>query len=166
MNALFVADLMRILLILVLLYLAYIDFRTFQLPDFITLPLIATGILFNGFTGTGFVNLQQALLGGVFGYVSLWLLNQLYRFLKKHDGIGMGDAKLLAGLGVWLGWSALPAILLIASIMGLLGGLAWLKLKKQTLNSAFPFGPFLIFAGIIELLWPQKLLNILVISPT
>ena len=161
-----IVDLIRTLLILVLVYLAYIDFQTFQLPDLITLPLIASGIFFNALSSLRFVNLQQSSLGAILGYICLWGLNRLYRFLKKQEGIGMGDAKLLAGLGAWLGWSSLPALLFIASIAGLLGGLAWLKLNKQTIGSAFPFGPFLIFAGIIELLWPQLLQNILIISPT
>jgi leader peptidase (prepilin peptidase)/N-methyltransferase len=67
----------------------------------------------------------------------------------------MGDAKLLAALGAWLGWSTLPSILLMASVTGVLGGIIWLKLRRDHLREAFPFGPFLVIAGIIELLWPQ-----------
>lgn len=78
----------------------------------------------------------------------------------------MGDAKLLAALGAWLGWVALPGILLIASILGLIGGLIWLQWNKQDHRAAFPFGPFLAFAGIIELLWPQLLQTLLLSSPT
>jgi leader peptidase (prepilin peptidase)/N-methyltransferase len=78
----------------------------------------------------------------------------------------MGDAKLLAALGAWLGWGALPGILFLASVTGLIGGMAWLKLNKQSPGSAFPFGPFLVIAGIIELLWPQLLQNLFLISPT
>jgi len=81
--------------------------------------------------------------------------------LKKHDGVGMGDAKLLAALGAWLGAGALPEILLIASLTGLVGGLIWLKWHRSKISHAFPFGPFLAFAGIIELLWPQALQTLL-----
>jgi leader peptidase (prepilin peptidase)/N-methyltransferase len=73
----------------------------------------------------------------------------------------MGDAKLLAALGAWLGWAALPSMLLIASISGLIGGLIYLRWRKKSTHHAFPFGPFLAFAGIIELLWPQHLLPFL-----
>ena len=83
-----------------------------------------------------------------------------------QDGIGMGDAKLLAVLGAWLGWGALPSILFIASTSGIVGGLVWLRLNKQNHQGAFPFGPFLIFAGIIELLWPQLLQHLLLNNPT
>jgi leader peptidase (prepilin peptidase)/N-methyltransferase len=75
--------------------------------------------------------------------------------VKKQDGIGMGDAKLLAALGAWLGWTVLPSLLLIASLAGIVGGLIYLQWKRQNARNAFPFGPFLVFAGIIELLWPQ-----------
>ena len=165
MSELTLIGLIRTLLILVLVYLAYIDIRTFQLPDRITLPLIASGIFFNSFFSHQLANPEASIAGAILGYLCLWTLNRLYRHLKNQDGIGMGDAKLLAGLGAWLGWSSLPAILSIASIVGLLGGLLWLKLKKQNVGSAFPFGPFLIFAGIIELLWPQLFQNILLSSP-
>lgn len=159
-------DLIPALLIFVLVYLAYIDFRSFLLPDIITLPLVAFGIGFNSVSNYPFVNLWQSVLGATLGYLCLWVLNRLYRCHQKRDGIGMGDAKLLAGLGAWLGWEALPAILLIASITGLIGGLLWLKLNKQDFASAFPFGPFICFAGIIGFLWPQFIQNFLIILPT
>ena len=151
----------QISLILILVYLAYIDLRTFRLPDAITLPLILTGLLFNGLSNQGFTSFKDASIGAIAGYSSLWLLNYLYQALKKQNGIGMGDAKLLAALGAWLGWLALPGILLLASLTGLIGGFIWLQWNKQNHRSAFPFGPFLAIAGIIELLWPQTLQTLL-----
>ena len=148
---------MPVFLILALIYLAYIDWRTFQLPNAITLPLILSGLLFNGLSGQGLVSLQDSAIGLLLGYTSIWLINSLYRLMKKHDGMGMGDAKLLAALGAWLGWLALPSILLMACLTGLIGGLIWLHWYAQNHRSAFPFGPFLSIAGIIELLWPQTL---------
>jgi leader peptidase (prepilin peptidase)/N-methyltransferase len=154
-------DLIRIFLILVLAYLAYVDLRTFRLPDVITIPLILAGLCFNSFSSLRFIAAQESIFGGVLGYLLLWLLNRLYRYIKKQDGIGMGDAKLLSALGAWLGWAALPGILFLASISGIIGGMIWLRLNKQNHGSPFPFGPFLIFAGIMELLWPQLLQNLL-----
>jgi leader peptidase (prepilin peptidase)/N-methyltransferase len=148
-------DFIRTALILVLLYLSYIDLRSFRLPDVITLPLIVLGLCFNGNSSLRFVNFETALWGALLGYGVLWLLNFLYRMVKKQDGIGMGDAKLLAALGAWLGWTVLPSLLLIASLAGIVGGLIYLQWKRQNARNAFPFGPFLAFAGIIELLWPQ-----------
>jgi leader peptidase (prepilin peptidase)/N-methyltransferase len=143
------------------MYLAYIDLRTFRLPDVITFPLILSGLLVSGFSNQWLVSFQDSAIGAILGYTSLWLLNLLYRLTKKQDGIGMGDAKLLAALGAWLGWYALPGVLLIASLSGLLGGFIWLQWNKQNHRSAFPFGPFLAIAGIIELLWPQTLQTLL-----
>jgi prepilin signal peptidase PulO-like enzyme (type II secretory pathway) len=145
----------KALLILALIYLAYIDWRTFRLPNAITLPMIFLGIAFNVISDTRFTNPSAALIGACLGYGSLWILNSGYRLLKGQNGIGMGDAKLLGALGAWLGWSALPSILLTASLTGLVGGIIWLKWRNFQLQEAFPFGPFIVIAGIIELLWPQ-----------
>jgi len=154
-------DLIRVLLIVILLYLSYVDLRSFRLPDSITLPLIIAGIVFNFLSPSHYVDVTDSIIGSLIGYGSLWLLNYLYHLIKQQDGIGMGDAKLLAALGAWLGWSALPSILLIASISGLIGGIIYLKWRQHSSQHAFPFGPFLAFAGIIELLWPQNLLTFL-----
>ncbi len=158
-------DWIRICLIAILVYLAYYDLRTFRLPDVITLPLILLGLLFNSLSNQRFISFQDAIIGAILGYTCLWLLNLLYRIVKKQDGVGMGDAKLLAALGAWLGWFALPSILLMASLTGLIGGIIWLQWNKQNHRSAFPFGPFLAIAGIIELLWPQTLQILLLSKP-
>ena len=158
-------DWIRIYLIAILVYLAYYDLRTFRLPDVITLPLILLGLLFNSLSNQRFISFQDAIIGAILGYTCLWLLNLLYRIVKKQDGVGMGDAKLLAALGAWLGWFALPSILLMASLTGLIGGIIWLQWNKQNHRSAFPFGPFLAIAGIIELLWPQTLQILLLSKP-
>ena len=146
---------LRVALVLTLLYLAYIDWHTFRLPNIITLPLIAFGLFFNWLSSAQFATPSSALLGAILGYGLIWTLNTGYRLIKKRNGIGMGDAKLLAALGAWLGWTTLPSVLLIASITGLLGGIAFLKWHHHHIKQAFPFGPFLAIAGIIELLWPQ-----------
>jgi prepilin signal peptidase PulO-like enzyme (type II secretory pathway) len=117
--------------------------------------LIILGIVFNAFSDLRFTTPNSACVGAFLAYGLLWALNTGYRLLKNRDGIGMGDAKLLAALGAWLGLNALPSILLMASIAGILGGIIWLKLRRHHLREAFPFGPFLAIAGIIELFWPQ-----------
>ena len=160
----FESSYLQAILIGVLLYLAYVDFRTFRLPNSITLPLIIAGLGLSAFTSWGFTNAQSALIGACLGYAVLWLPNYVYRLIKKQDGIGMGDAKLLAALGAWLGWSSLPSILLVASVSGLIGGMLWLKWNQHSYGHAFPFGPFLAIAGIIQLLWPQLLTRILPIN--
>ena len=151
-------------LIICLIYLAYVDWRSFRLPDLITLPLIASGIGFNCFSELRFTDPQSAVLGACLGYSFLWALNLAYRIFRGQSGIGMGDAKLLAGLGAWLGWASLPGILLVASVTGLIGGVLWLKWQNQSHQHAFPFGPFLAIAGIITLLWPQLIFPIMTVN--
>jgi leader peptidase (prepilin peptidase)/N-methyltransferase len=142
-----------VIIIGILLILSWIDFRTFLLPDYLTYGLIAYGLLTNIFFELGWASSESSLLGALFGFVSLYALNQLYLKIRGHHGIGMGDAKLLAGLGACLGIESLPYILLIASASGLIGGYVWLKIHEQDHKHAFPFGPFIAFGGIIVLLW-------------
>jgi len=146
------------ILIMALIGLAIIDFRTFRLPDIITVPLMITGLVFNFLFQPGFTSINSALVGVALGFGFLWGINFFYRLLKKQDGIGLGDAKLLAALGAWLGWEVLPEILLLAALLGLVGGWIWLRWQRLAKNQAFPFGPFIAFAGIIALLCPNFLL--------
>jgi len=166
MDNLVATDFMRLLLSIALIYLGYIDLRTFRLPDVITIPMIILGLCFNALSSPAFAAPINALLGAILGFTFLWLMNYLYRIAKKQDGIGMGDAKLLAALGAWLGWQALPLILLVATLSGLIGGVIWLYWNQQSHQKPFPFGPFLAFAGIIELIWPQLLQNLLLSNLT
>jgi len=155
-------SLLRSGLILILLYLAWFDLRTFLLPNKVTYPLILLGLFINTLTPYAFCETVEAWIGGLVAYSSLYLINQIYRQLRDHDGLGMGDAKLFAALGSWLGIAALPFILLIASLLGIIGGLLWLRQHKLSSGYAFPFGPFLVIAGIIEVLWSSQFLNSLI----
>lgn len=101
-----------------LLTLAAIDTRHFWLPDRLTLPLAGAGLLIGGLT-TG-VSLLDRTVGGIAGFAALWGLGAAYRRLRGREGLGGGDAKLLAAIGTWLGWQALPFVLLAASLLGLL----------------------------------------------
>lgn len=164
MDFLTASNLVWSLYILALIYLAYQDARTFCLPNRITLPLIIIGLTLNSFDSSRLVSFSDALAGAVFGYMFFWALNFLYRLIKKQDAIGMGDAKLLAALGAWLGLNSLPEVLLIAAASGSVGGFIWLKIQNQDHCAHFPFGPFLAFAGIIELLWPHFLQAFILIN--
>ena len=118
-----------------------------------TLPLMAYGLTMNGLGILNWATWDSAILGAIFGWTSLYALNALYRKIKGINGIGMGDAKLLGALGALLGWQALPSIVLIASLSGLVGGYLLLKIEGKDLNQAIPFGPFISLGGIITLLW-------------
>ncbi len=148
-----------LIIISTLLILSWIDFKTFLLPDYLTYGLTAYGIIANLFFGLGWASAQSSIFGAMFGFMSLYLLNQLYLKIKGQHGIGMGDAKLLAGLGACLGFQNLPYILLVASFSGLIGGYVWLKVNQKNHTHAFPFGPFIAFGGLVVLIKQVFVIN-------
>lgn len=140
---------------LTLLVLTQIDIDHMLLPDAITLPGIWVGLLVN-LNGT-FTDLHSAVIGAVTGYLALWLVYHLFKWLTGKEGMGYGDFKLLALLGAWLGWQALAACILLASLVGTVYGLAAIVLRGQGRQQPFPFGPFLAVAGWINLMWGEAL---------
>lgn len=130
-----------------LLLMAIIDAEHYWLPDVLTLPLIPAGLL------TCWV-LQPATLiahvaGVALGFSFFFVLAKLYHFLRDRDGIGLGDAKLLAALGAWVSWPGLPDVVAIAAIGGLGFAILRVLVTKQSINSTerIAFGPFLAMAG-------------------
>jgi leader peptidase (prepilin peptidase)/N-methyltransferase len=138
--------------------LFWIDLEIQLLPDTITLPLLWLGLIAN-LNGL-FVDLQSAVIGAIAGYLVLWSITHLYALLTKKIGMGQGDFKLLALLGAWFGWQQLPFLILVSSVLGLMCGFLILRYKKQTLQTPFAFGPYLIIAGGIVLLWKNALLSL------
>lgn len=128
-----------------LIALSAIDIDTQLLPDDITLPFLWLGIFVNIF-GV-FATLQDAVIGAIAGYMSLWSIFWLFKICTGKDGMGYGDFKLLALLGAWMGWQALPVIIIASSLVGAVLGGAILLLQKQDKSQPFPFGPYLAVAG-------------------
>lgn len=124
-----------------LIALTFIDADTQYLPDQLTLPLVWLGLLAN-YVG-GLVSLQQAVLGAVCGYMSLWLLNFVHKLWRGFDGMGAGDFKLLAALGAWLGAAVLPVIVFVAALVGVVAAVVLKAAKSQPIA----FGPCLAIAG-------------------
>lgn len=138
-----------------LISLTMIDFDTQLLPDDITLPLLWAGLLVN-MNGV-FVPLQQAVIGAMAGYLVLWSVYWLFKLVTGKEGMGYGDFKLLAALGAWLGWTMVPLIVLLSSVVGAVIGVAYLAIRKE--SAPFAFGPYIAIAGFIALLWGQPLLH-------
>lgn len=134
-----------------LLMLAMIDWQHQLLPDQITLPLLWFGLLLN-FWGM-FCSIQAAVLGAIVGYSSLWLFAWIFQRITGKVGMGHGDFKLLAMLGAWIGWQALPFIILIASVSGSIIGIGLIIFGKQERHAPLAFGPYLALAGWIALIW-------------
>ena len=145
-----------VLLTWALIALTMIDVDHQLLPDDITLPLMWLGLLFN--LGSTYVSLQDAVIGAMAGYLILWSIYWLFKLLTGKEGMGYGDFKLLAALGAWLGWQALPVIILLSSLVGAVCGIALMLIKRRGKEIPIPFGPYLAAAGWIALLWGDAIM--------
>lgn len=142
-----------------LLALAVIDAQTQLLPDKITLPLVWAGLTWHWVFSSSNM-FDQAFLGALLGYLSLWSLFWVFKLLTGREGMGYGDFKLLAAIGAWLGAPALIPVVMLASISGLLVALV-LKLNAQWQGQALPFGPHLVVGCLVLLIGGQEVAGLL-----
>jgi leader peptidase (prepilin peptidase) / N-methyltransferase len=126
-----------------------IDLEHQMLYDEITQPLLWGGLIVN-LSGT-FVSLHEAVIGAVAGYLALWCVYWLFRLVRGIDGMGQGDFKLLAALGAWLGWGALPQIVVIAAVAGAVVGVAATLTGRMRFEEPLPFGPYLAAGAFVTL---------------
>jgi leader peptidase (prepilin peptidase)/N-methyltransferase len=139
-----------------LIALSGIDWRTRYLPDDLTYPLLWLGLLAS--LGTLFVTPQQAILGALAGYLSLWSVYWAFKLATGKEGMGHGDFKLLAALGAWCGATAILPIVLLSSLVGALIGGIGLAVQGRDRATPIPFGPFLAIAGAIWFLFGSDLM--------
>ena len=144
-----------LLLTWALLALSMIDVDHQLLPDSITLPLLWLGLTLSLFPV--FTDMRSSLIGAIAGYLSLWTVYQLFKLLTGKEGMGFGDFKLLAALGAWMGWQALPVIVILSSAVGALLGGAMIAIQGRDRAQPIPFGPYLAIAGWIALLWGDRI---------
>ena len=143
-----------------LLTLAMIDWDTTLLPDDITLPLLWAGLVVAALQFNPALKLPDALWGAVAGYTSLWGVYWAFKLVTGKEGMGYGDFKLFAALGAWFGWTALVPIILMASVIGAVVGIAMKFTSGLREGGYIPFGPFLAGAGFTAMLFgPQVILR-------
>jgi leader peptidase (prepilin peptidase) / N-methyltransferase len=137
-----------------LLALAWIDALTMRLPDILTLPLLLVGLLVEALLSPE--KLPAHICGAAVGYFAFKVVAIGYRALRGRDGLGGGDAKLLAVAGAWLGWAALPDVVFIAALLGIAGAIiSRARGHIIATTTALPFGPFLAIAvWIVRLYGP------------
>ena len=141
-----------------LLALGLIDWDTTLLPDDLTQPLLWAGLTAAALGWT--LPLSDSLWGAIAGYLSLWSVYWLFKLTTGKEGMGFGDFKLLAALGAWLGWSMIVPIVLAASVIGAVVGLAMKASGALREGRYVPFGPFLAGAGLVVMLaGPQRVLH-------
>lgn len=126
-----------------------IDIDRYRLPDLLTLPMIAGGLLYTALMQDEL--LLDRVIGAAAGYLSLVIVAEVYRRLRGVDGLGRGDAKLLAAAGAWLGWAALPTVIFLAATAGLVFAVGRILARRQGTADAIAFGPF-IAAGFWALI--------------
>lgn len=133
-------------LVSALIALSIIDLRTYRLPDLLTIPLMVVAVALNVWWG-GMEQGARSAAAAVLGYGVIWLLSVYWQRRFGRDGIGLGDAKLLAAGGAWCGLLLLPVILLVSSALGLvLALIVWMLRGRENANLGkmqIPFGPFL-----------------------
>jgi leader peptidase (prepilin peptidase)/N-methyltransferase len=139
-----------------LVALTFIDLDTTFLPDDLTLPLMWAGIV-SATLGWIPVTLAASVGGAVAGYLSLWFVFHAYRLIRGKEGMGAGDFKLLAALGAWMGWQAIPSIILLSSAVGAAVGIALIVFRQHDREVPIPFGPYLAGGGIAALFFGEQL---------
>lgn len=133
----------------IIICLSFIDIKTKLLPDCLTISLLWLGLLVN-IHGL-YTSLPYAVYGAIGGYLSLWIIINLYYILTGKVGMGEGDFKLFAALGAWFGVLVLPKILVISCALGIIFGLFYLLGTHKSKNTPIAFGPFLAISGVLFL---------------
>ncbi len=146
--------LMALVLFFWLWVLTFIDLETGLLPDVLTFSGMALGLAFSFWIG----DWKSSLIGMVAGYGVFWAVARLFLLATGREGMGYGDFKLLAMLGAFLGWQALPFIVFASSLVGAVVGSLWLLAARKGARAEIPFGPYLALAGMIWLLWGREIL--------
>ncbi len=156
--------LMAIVLSFALVSISLIDADHQIIPDSIVYPLLWIGLLMSLFhpmegAATLFISPRDAIIGALAGYLSLWSVYQLFKLITGKEGMGYGDFKLLAALGAWLGWKALPTIILMSAVVGAIIGIALIVFRGRDRQLPIPYGPYLAAAGWITMLWGETIRN-------
>lgn len=134
-----------------LVALTVTDLKTMFLPDDLTLPLLWLGLLAS-LAGV-FVGPSAAIVGAAAGYGVLWSVFQLFKLVTGKEGMGYGDFKLMGALGAWLGWQALPQIIILSALVGATVGLLLMAARRAEWSTRIPFGPYIAGAGWLALIW-------------
>ena len=132
----------------------FIDLKHFIIPNELTYPLMIIGFIKSFDPNLNlnlFPNALNSLIGGMFGFIIIWLIIFIYKKFRNKEGMGLGDAKLLSAIGFWFGWVSIPFVIFFSSVVALLSVIPDLIKSKKNLSSQIPFGPYIIIGNIIFL---------------
>ena len=142
-----ITSLLLIILSVFFVIIFFIDLKHFIIPNSLTFPLMFIGFIKSfdpNLDNFLFPNYINSLIGGVIGYLIIWLIIFVYKKVRNKEGMGLGDAKLLSAIGFWFGWVSIPFVLFLSSIIALGFSLPSLVNKSKNLSSQIPFGPYII----------------------
>tara|TARA_B100001013_G_scaffold248275_1_gene153963 strand:+ start:724 stop:1485 length:762 start_codon:yes stop_codon:yes gene_type:complete len=142
----------------------FIDLKHFIIPNSLTFSMMILGFIksFDPNLNSIFPNYINSLIGGLFGYGVIFSIIFFYKQIRKKEGMGLGDAKLLAVIGFWFGWIAIPFVLFLSSIFALVFVIPDLIKKNKKMTSQIPFGPYIILATIFYLVFKNNFISIII----
>ena len=155
-----ITTLLLMILSIFFIIIFFIDLKYFIIPDSLTFPLMIIGFVksFDPDLNTSiFPNYLNSLIGGIFGYLIIWLIIYFYKRIRRKEGMGLGDAKLLAVIGFWFGWASIPFIIFISSAVALILTIPSLINQTRKMSSKIPFGPHIIVGCILYILFSNQI---------
>ena len=143
----------------------FIDLEHFIIPDVVTFPLMVLGFIksFDPNLNSMFPNYIISIVGGIFGYVIIWAIIYFYKQVRKKEGMGLGDAKLLAVIGFWFGIQSIPFVIFFSSTIALISVVPALINKSKKMSSQIPFGPYIIAGNLLYLILQNKINSLFLI---
>ncbi len=155
-----ITTLLLLILSIFFIIIFFIDLKHFIIPNVLTFPLMAIGFLKSfdpNLNQTIFPNYINSLIGGLFGYSIIWLIIFFYKNIRKKEGMGLGDAKLMAVIGFWFGWVSIPFTIFISSVVALIIVVPSLINQSKKMSSEIPFGPYIIIGCIVYIIFANQI---------
>ena len=138
----------------------FIDLKHFIIPNVLTFSLMIIGFIKSfdpNLNKAIFPNYINSLIGGFVGYSIIWLIIYFYKKIRKKEGMGLGDAKLMAAIGFWFGWVSIPIVIFISSFVALIFAVPSLIKKSLQMSSEIPFGPYIIIGCILYVTFANQI---------
>ena len=158
-----ITTLLLLILSLSFLIIFFIDFKHYIIPNVLTFSMMSLGFIKSFLPNLHpmFPNYINSLIGGIFGYGIIWSIIFFYKQIRKKEGMGLGDAKLLSAIGFWFGWFSIPFVIFLSSIIALLSVTPSLINKSKKFSSQIPFGPYIILGTLIYLIFESNIRSII-----
>ncbi len=155
-----ITTLLLLILSIFFIIIFFIDLKHFIIPNELTFPLMIIGFLKSfdpNLNQTIFPNYINSLIGGLFGYSIIWLIIFFYKKIRKKEGMGLGDAKLMSVIGFWFGWVSIPFTIFISSAIALIIVIPSLINQSRKMSSEIPFGPYIIIGCILYVTFANQI---------